>query len=427
YALALGASNLLIALLSTLPGLLGNLNQLTTLNLIKKQSRKSIVMTAVILQALLWIPLIGLGIWYMLAPDFRKTIPLFLLFVYSFLIMSGSSGSPAWNSWMRDLVLKNSGRYFGMRNRIMHICIIFSMFVASGILTFFKTTTPIIGFCIIFAIAGAARLISAFFLLRQYEPKFKYSDEAYFSFYDFVKKMLFNNFGRFVLLVSLISLATNFAGPFFAVYMLQELQFSYVQFTFVSTAALVSMIFFLPRWGDFADKFGNVRVMQFNAILIALIPLLWFASIFFSSLSIWFIVFYLVALELYSGYAWAGFNLSAGNFIYDAVTKERMAFCVAYFNIINAFCAFVGAILGAFIASQKIQIFGIEGLVLLFLLSFIGRCLVAIYMQTAIREVRQVSDFKLKEHIKQKLKEGKFALNRFIGLASIRNEHFEYQ
>ena len=427
YALALGASNFLIALLSTLPGLLGNLNQLTTLNLIKKRSRKYIVVTAVVVQALSWIPLIGLGILYLFATPAQKFIPLLLLFVYSFLIISGSTGSPAWNSWMRDLILKNSGHYFGTRNRIMYICIIISMFIASGILTYFKKIDPIVGFCVIFAIAGLARLISAFFLLQQYEPQFKYRDSAYFSFYDFVKKMLFNNFGRFVLLVSLLSFATNLAGPFFAVYMLQDLQFSYLQFTFVSTAALVSMIIFLPRWGDFADKFGNIRVIQLNAILITLIPLLWFASIFFSAFSIWFVVFYLVGVELFSGYAWAGFNLSSANFMYDAVTRDKMAFCVAYFNIIHAFFAFVGAILGAFIVSQEIQLFGIKGLIILFLLSFLLRCLAAIYMQTSIREVRQVSDFRLKEHIKQKLKDGKVALNRFIGLKSIRNEHFDHQ
>ena len=64
YALALGASNFVIALLSSLPQLLGNITQLAIPRLMKKISRRKIVATAVITQAFMWFPIILVGFLY---------------------------------------------------------------------------------------------------------------------------------------------------------------------------------------------------------------------------------------------------------------------------------------------------------------------------------------------------------------------------
>ena len=50
---------------------------------------------------------------------------------------------------MKDLVLKNSGQYFGIRNRILNITTVVSMFIAGLILTFFTDGLTLIGFFII--------------------------------------------------------------------------------------------------------------------------------------------------------------------------------------------------------------------------------------------------------------------------------------
>ncbi|MEN9626718.1 MAG: hypothetical protein RL557_1046 [archaeon] len=415
YALAMGASNYLIALLSTLPQFLGNISQLFGIQLIKKYPRKNITFYAVLIQTLFWLPLILLGIIYFSFPSSKIAIPWILLIVYSLLIVSGSIGSPAWNSWMKDVVLKNNGSYFGNRNRIINISIVVSMMIAGLILTLFTDGLTLIGFFIIFAVAGIGRFVSAQLLLRQYEPQFKYSNDSYFSFYEFVKKMLYNNFGRFVVLFSLISFATAIAGPFFTVYMLEDVGFSYLQFTICSTGAVISMILFLPRWGRFADKFGNIKVIKLNSILITIIPFLWILTIFMKQFSTNALVFYLLCVELFAGFAWAGFNLSAVNFIYDAVTREKMAFCVAYFNIVNAFGAFVGAMLGGFLSSKNLHFFGIKGLVVLFFISFILRGIITIFIQTSIHEVREVKQFDFKKQISSKIKNGKAMMLRVIG------------
>lgn len=425
FALALGASNFLIGLLSTLPGLLGNLSQLHALNLMKERSRKSIVTISIFIQALLWLPLIFLGLYFYFSSSDSIIIPILLLIFYSLMIIAGNTVSPVWNSWMKDLVLVNKGVYFGKRSRVINISIICSMIVSGILLSYFTDGSVVIGFVLIFFLAFLGRLASAFLLTRQYEPKYKYENDAYFSLYEFVRGMLKNNFGRFVFFVSLVSFATNIAGPFFAVYMLQNLGFSYFEFTIITIVPIVSMIVFLPLWGKFSDKYGTVKTIKITSLLIPFLPFLWFFSYFFKSNPL-VLVGYLVLVEIFSGFSWAGFNLTISNFIYDAVTRKKMAFCVAYFNILNAFFIFLGGFIGGLIISFDYNYFSFDKILMLFILSGFLRMIIALFIQNGIKEVREVHDFVVRNKIKQELDKTKVILWRYLGIIPIRVNHHHH-
>jgi hypothetical protein len=64
FALAIGANNLQIGLLNSLPGLLGNLSQLLTIKAMRIWSRKKITVVGVTIQAFLWLSLIAVGALY---------------------------------------------------------------------------------------------------------------------------------------------------------------------------------------------------------------------------------------------------------------------------------------------------------------------------------------------------------------------------
>src|SRR3989344_3032922 len=64
YAVALGAGNFAIGALNSLPGFLGTLSQLFTTKAMEKYSRKKIVFYGVLSQAILWLPLILIGLLY---------------------------------------------------------------------------------------------------------------------------------------------------------------------------------------------------------------------------------------------------------------------------------------------------------------------------------------------------------------------------
>ena len=79
--------------------------------------------------------------------------------------------------------------------------------------------------------------------------------------------------------------------------------------------------------------------------MIPLIPILW---LFFSK------VYWLVAIEFFSGFVWAGCNFTTTNFVYDAVTKQRMAICIAYLNFLTTTGLFIGATLGGILSSFNV-------------------------------------------------------------------------
>jgi len=94
----------------------------------------------------------------------------------------------------------------------------------------------------------------------------------------------------------------------------------------------------MPLWGRFSDKQGNLISLKITGILIPLIPLLWL----FSSAPR-----YLILVEAFGGFVWTGFDLASVNFVYDAVSQQRMGLCFAHFGVLNGLgtCATLGLFL----------------------------------------------------------------------------------
>jgi len=72
-----------------------------------------------------------------------------------------------------------------------------------------------------------------------------------------------------------MNFATNLAAPFFAVYMLQDLGFSYFTYVIVNASAALATFLSLNFWGKRADQFGNRSALILTSCLIPFIPLLW--------------------------------------------------------------------------------------------------------------------------------------------------------
>ena len=64
YALAMNASNSQIGLLSSIPTLLGNISQIYTTKLMEKYPRNQILFIGAMLQAFMWLPVLGVGIFF---------------------------------------------------------------------------------------------------------------------------------------------------------------------------------------------------------------------------------------------------------------------------------------------------------------------------------------------------------------------------
>jgi MFS family permease len=212
------------------------------------------------------------------------------------------------------------------------------------------------------------------------DPPLEYKEENKFTLFDFVARIKESNFAKFVLFVSMMSFAVNIASPFFAVFMLKDLGFNYVTYSFITVTATLMLIFTAGRWGRHADRIGNIKILRFTAPFIAVIPVFWIIS-----QNVWV----LFLAQVYSGFLWAGFNMAAANFIYDAVTPGKRTRCISYFNVFNGIAICLGALFGGFILQYLPALFGYKILMLL-LISSLARIAVAVYMPLKIKEVRPV-------------------------------------
>ena len=292
--------------------------------------------------------------------------------------------APAWNSWISDLVDPNQrGIYFGKRNKIVGLITLISITLGGIVLDVFKDglTKQYLGFVAIFLIALFARLMSTHFLNKKYDPGLRIREEDKFSFVAFLKQLRYRNYGLLVIFLTLMNFSVYMAGPFFAAYWLYDLKLSYIAYMIIIVSQFVTRYISLPIWGILSDTYGTKKILSLTGYLMPVVPFLWLFSTNF---------YYLILIQFYAGIAWAGFELSSFNFVFDTTTPPKRARCVAYYNVINGIMIFLGVTIGSLIVRYN-QLFWTK-YYLVFLVSGVLRYTVSIIFLPKLREVRKVYD-----------------------------------
>jgi MFS family permease len=376
-ALELKATTTQIGLLSSIPSLVMALSQLAAPDLSARAgSRKGLILPVVFMHAIMFIPIL-------LVPYlFHVSAIWWLIGFVTISVVLGAIANPAWGSMMADLVPERlRGRYFGFRGQVTGFITQVFSYTAAGILLLFAGNI-FIGYAILFGAATVFRLLSFSFISRQYEPRQAVSKKQGPSLLAIIKHVGSTNLGKFMLFFSLIDFCTMISGPFFTVFMFRDLHFNYLIYCIIGSASQLSTLLFLPFWGRRADKWGNLKVVQIVTILIPVVPVLW---IFYDN------IFYLVAINIISGFAWSGFSLAGVNFAYDASEPENRTKQLAVFGAIDGLGCCLGALLGGYIAPLLPPLFGYQ-LRTLFVISGVLRAVVALFMLRQIKEVRNVTD-----------------------------------
>jgi MFS family permease len=380
FALILKANAFQIGLLSSLAGLVSPISQIFGSRLMETRSRKKIVMAFVLLQALTLIPIAGLSFlaWKGVFP---LALPYILVALFTLSVAFGGFAFPAWFSWMGDLVPpKDKGRYFSVRNRAAGIVGMAAVLIGSFALDAFKTKgLALFGFSLIFFTAFLFRTLSYAFFKKQYSPSLELKKDYYFSFWSFLKR--YDNFGKYSVYKFFFYFSLSIASPFFAVYMLQDLQFSYVTFTLVSLSGGAFYLLMTPLAGKFSDRFGNVKLFYIGNLAFALTPLIW---IFLTKpISLIFIPQFLAGLGN------AALVLSFTNFTYDAVSQQKRGICAAYSNLLVGLGIFAGSLIGGAIIKFAPITF-MNPILFIFLISAILRFLSGAIFIPQIKDERKV-------------------------------------
>ena len=376
FALALKATTAQIGLLNSFPGFASALSQLGTPALVRRAgNRKNVITAAVLVQALMWLPMFLLpyllgssGVWWLIG-------------LFTIGGMFGALSNAPWSSMMADIVHEDvRGRYFSFRGRINTFTFLAFSLVA-GFLLQSLSHNVFLGFALLFGGAMVFRLLSFNFLARMYEPPMIPEKPGTPGLLDMLRTFRTSNLGRFTIFIAVMYFSIMLSGAFFSVYMLRDLKLSYLTFTLVNCSSTVSTIACLRFWGRRADRAGNLKILRITGCLLPVIPLLWLVNTN---------PVYLVCANAFSGFVWAGFDLSCGNFLFDASDPQTRTRQIALFNCIINVAVGLGSLTGGFIAPHLPSLFGYQ-LRTLFTMSGALRAATVILMLGTIAEVRHVS------------------------------------
>lgn len=397
FGIFLKASTIQIGLLATLPQLFGALMQwASALAMDRLRDRRALVTASAAVQALILLP-IGLLPFVPAEGDMLVTALLLLVTAYH-----GTTGviTPVWNSLIGDLVpSENRGRFFGNRNRLTGMSAFLALVPAGLMLHFFQQQGQAgVGFLLIFLVALFARLNSVYWLSRHANPAFHIAREELFTFAQFLRRSPKSNFAKFVFFIGAINFAVAISSPYFALYMLRDLGFSYFEFTAVTSVSTVTQFLTFRYWGKISDQFGNKKILNLCGWGIGIVPMLWLLSHHIA---------YLMAIQVYGGFIWAGFNLASANFIFDAVSPPKRARCVAYRGLVNGVCVLAGSLAGGFVAGRLPAVITVGRwtwspdfiLPVIFLLSGLIRVGAAAFFLRMFREVRAVEPIRHRDLI----------------------------
>lgn len=167
-----------------------------------------------------------------------------------------------WNGWMHDLVpARMRGRYFAQRNRYCQGATLVFVLGAGCVLSWGEYSART--FQTIIAAACMFRVVSLWFFGRM--PDRRLSDREQPIHSPLLKQIqVVRRSGSLLLFIAfgaMWSFAANCFGPFYHVFLFEQLNFSGVEFGILATLTALGGMIALPVWGGLLDRHGNKACM----------------------------------------------------------------------------------------------------------------------------------------------------------------------
>ena len=194
----------------------------------------------------------------------RSESPLTLIVfgvTFSLVALSSAINGVAWNAWMQECIpVRLRGKYFGFRNRLLYLSLVVFMLAVSGLLAWLDGA--LLAFQILFGGALVMRIVSVFAQQRMQTsvaghpptPEPPWQQQLRLVRSDVM-------FMRYILFAAVIGFASTLFGPFYAVFMLEELHLSAARINMLLLLGVLGAAISFPAWGRLLDRFGNVPVM----------------------------------------------------------------------------------------------------------------------------------------------------------------------
>ncbi len=320
YALALGASGAQVGLLTAIQSgamIVGSATCDMAVRRLRSRKKVSLYFHRM-LEQFMAIPLIAIPL--LLAGPAAVYAVMVIQMVRSFLM---NLGAPAWAAFVPLVVpLEIRGRYMSVRSIIKFFSGVVVPPIAGLIIV---TMGGFQGYQIVFALSMTTGLLAASFYGRIPEPPLEKLETRRSGLGLDLRRMWHEPFGRFVVGVSLWTVTSAIATPFYVVYMSKDLRLgadaigALIAF---ATAAQTASLAFL---GGTLDRRGAPWLLSVSAMALAVVPLGWLlVHQWWQTLPLYFV----------SGVATAGYGLASLNALLEVTPEDgRSAYIGAYYTL----------------------------------------------------------------------------------------------
>ncbi len=343
FAIHLQATSTQMGLLTAIPQFVGALMQLISVWLGSVLPRRPLVYSVAGVQALVVALIAVLAL--------SQSTNVFWLITLAVLYHACQNLiQPQWRAWMGSIVPeRRRGVFFAGRTKLTMIASL-GIFLGGGALLSISASIEAVwlGFTLLFLIASTGRGFSSFYLHQMHDPDVNEAGTLKLGLRETIAPLISSlkepTFRNYTIFVAGMQGMVAISAPFFAVYMLNELKFSYFQFSLNAVVSIATQFLTLGLWGRISDQYGNRLVMTITSAILPSLPVLWL----FSPNE-----YYLLLVQAISGFAWSGFSLSTANYLYDIRPhKTHFAAYAAVQSSLGATAIFIGALLGGFVAAK---------------------------------------------------------------------------
>lgn len=282
FARGLGATPMQFGLLSALPFIASLVSMPASLLIERTGQRKRIFLDSLYTQRMLWFvialaPLWIVSRWGMRAASQAMTVLLLVTFVMH---AAGAFGSPAWVSWMADIVPERMrGKYFSRRRQwgiltavpaALVVGVLLDRFAATG-----DTLTTLRWCSIVFMCAAVFGLADIH--MFQYLPERPKPPQTGAGLLRALGAPLKNGrFLSFAGFVATLTFAVSFMGQFVTLYLIEQVHVDNVRTQLMLLVApMLAQLCVLPIWGKACDRMGKKPLLLIAALGMVPVGLGW--------------------------------------------------------------------------------------------------------------------------------------------------------
>ena len=353
FALAIGMPPALAGLVATAPLFAGGVLQLAAPRvLVRVRSLQRWIATCMVVQGLAFVPLVAVA----LLGGARSAAVFAAASVYW---AAGMAASAGWNPWMARVVPERiRSRFFARRQGFAQAAMLVGL-IGAGLALHQLAAHEREAYAVMFGVAGLARLVSALAITRQ-GAGIESIPRRRARLRSIPPKLWGTQRGSLLgyLVVALAAAAVS--GAFLTPYLLHQLDIGYARYSVFTATIVVTKVVAMPLLGRAIQKVGVRRVVTICALAIVPIPLLWAAGEAFP---------WLLAIQLYSGIAWGGFELGMLIALFEAEDDAERTTMQVAFSALQAIgtagASFAGAtILAAFGSGHEayLWVFGVSAI-----------------------------------------------------------------